>query len=89
MKFGVDAPWYQDSVERVAFNLYAMDCERLNAIAEEIMTTYAGDIVDIDMTIFELDEDEDDEKDEQPAIKKSAIYFFKNICYNIYVIRKR
>ena len=48
MKFGVDAPWYQDSVERVAFNLYAMDCERLNAIAEEIMTTYAGDIVDID-----------------------------------------
>lgn len=48
MKFGVDAPWYQDSVERVAFNLYAMDCERLNAIAKEIMTTYAGDIVDID-----------------------------------------
>lgn len=48
MKFGVDAPWYQDSVERVAFNLYAMDCERLNAIAREIMETYAGDIVDLD-----------------------------------------
>ena len=27
MKFGVDAPWYQDDVECLAFNLYAIDCE--------------------------------------------------------------
>jgi len=48
MKFGVDAPWYNDSIERVAFNLYAMDCERLNEIAEDIMVKYNGDIVDLD-----------------------------------------
>lgn len=55
-------------------------------LEELILNTLLGKLK---MTIFELDEDEDDEKDEQPAIKKSAIYFFKNICYNIYVIRKR
>lgn len=27
MKIGIDAPWYQDDVERLAFNLYAIDCE--------------------------------------------------------------
>ena len=55
-------------------------------LEELILNTLLGKLK---MTIFELDEDEDDKKDEQPAIKKSAIYFFKNICYNIYVIRKR
>ncbi len=55
-------------------------------LEELILNTLLGKLK---MTIFELDEDEGDEKDEQPAIKKSAIYFFKNICYNIYVIRKR
>ena len=55
-------------------------------LEELILNTLLGKLK---MTIFELDEDEDDKEDEQPAIKKSAIYFFKNICYNIYVIRKR
>ena len=36
MKIGVDAPWYNDSVERVAFNLYAMDYQRLDDIAESL-----------------------------------------------------
>ena len=35
MKFGVDAPWYDDPVERMAFNLYAMDMERINEAVEE------------------------------------------------------
>ena len=26
MKFGIDPPWYDNPVERLAFNLYAMDC---------------------------------------------------------------
>ena len=37
MKFGVDPPWYDNPVERMAFNLYAMDCERLNEIAADAM----------------------------------------------------
>ena len=41
MKFGIDAPWYDDSVERMAFNLYAMDISRLDDIADEI--TYSGE----------------------------------------------
>ena len=50
MKFGVDAPWYDGPVERMAFNLYAMDCERLNEIANDIIANggveSAQDIVD-------------------------------------------
>lgn len=41
MKFGIDAPWYDDPVERMAFNLYAMDISRLDDIATEI--TYSGE----------------------------------------------
>ena len=41
MKFGIDAPWYDDPVERMAFNLYAMDISRLDDIATEII--YSGE----------------------------------------------
>ena len=27
MKFGVDPPWYNDPIERMAFNLFAMNIE--------------------------------------------------------------
>ena len=27
MKFGVDPPWHNDSIERMAFNLFAMSIE--------------------------------------------------------------
>lgn len=47
MKFGVDAPWYQDSAERVAFNLYAMDCERLDEIVENVKRLQYMSIEDI------------------------------------------
>ncbi len=47
MKFGVDAPWYQDNVERVAFNLYAMDCERLNEIVEDVKRLQYTSVEDI------------------------------------------
>lgn len=40
MKIGVDAPWYNDPVERVAFNLYAMNCEHLNKIARDIVHNF-------------------------------------------------
>ena len=36
MKFGIDPPWYDDPVERLAFNLYAIDCcEKENDEDEE------------------------------------------------------
>lgn len=47
MKFGVDAPWYQDNVERVAFNLYAMDCERLDEIVRDIQRLQYTSVQDI------------------------------------------
>jgi hypothetical protein len=28
MKFGVDPPWYNDPIERMAFNLFAMSIEK-------------------------------------------------------------
>lgn len=40
MKIGVDAPWYNDPVERTAFNLYAMNCEEVNEIAEQIVNSF-------------------------------------------------
>lgn len=65
MKFGIDAPWYNDSVERVAFNLYAMSIEERNERIEQAITALAaGDDVDeaeiyayygIDPTPVELD----------------------------------
>jgi len=36
MKFGIDAPWYDDPAERMAFNLYAMQHEELDALADKI-----------------------------------------------------
>ena len=44
-KFGIDAPWYDDPVERVAFNLYAMDMSRLDDIAAEIINRYGGESI--------------------------------------------
>ena len=35
MKFGVDAPWYDDPIERMAFNLYAMNMEHVNDVIKE------------------------------------------------------
>ena len=46
MKFGVDAPWYNDPVERTAFNLYAMNCDKLEAIARQIASTFSPDEID-------------------------------------------
>ena len=60
MKFGVDAPWYNDPVERVAFNLYAMDLSRLDDIASEIVSQYGGqNITDDDIRdLYNLNDDE-------------------------------
>jgi len=43
MKFGVDAPWYDDPVERMAFNLYAMDKQREMDLANAIQDYLDGD----------------------------------------------
>lgn len=60
MKFGIDAPWYDDPVERVAFNLYAMDLSRLDDIASEIVSQYGGQsITDDDIRdLYNLNDDE-------------------------------
>ena len=59
-KFGIDAPWYDDPVERVAFNLYAMDISRLDDIASEIINVYSGTtITDDDIRdMYSLEDDE-------------------------------
>ena len=49
MKIGVDAPWYDDPVERTAFNLYAMNIEELNAIARDIVHNFGYDIDGIEV----------------------------------------
>ena len=36
MKMGVDAPWYNDPVENTAFNLYAMQHEELDELADKL-----------------------------------------------------
>lgn len=43
MKFGIDAPWYDDPVERTAFNLYAMNCTELDKIAANIVRDFGDD----------------------------------------------
>lgn len=44
MKFGIDAPWYNDPVERMSFNLYAMNSEeRSSEIELYIDCVLAGD----------------------------------------------
>ena len=43
MKFGVDAPWYDDPVERLAFNLYAMDKQREMDLANAVQDYLNGD----------------------------------------------
>ena len=43
MKFGIDPPWYDDPVERIAFNLYAMNYEELNKIARNIVRDFGSD----------------------------------------------
>ena len=49
MKIGVDTPWYDDPVERTAFNLYAMNIEELNAIAGDIVHNFGYDIDGIEV----------------------------------------
>jgi len=48
MKFGVDPPWYNNKVERTAFNLYAMNYSALDDIVEKIKYGQA-DIDDFDL----------------------------------------
>ena len=59
-KFGIDAPWYNDPVERVAFNLYAMHTSKLDDIASEIINLYGGEtITDDDIRdMYSLNDDE-------------------------------
>ncbi len=35
MKIGIDPPWYDDPIERMAFNLFAMSIEEENENEEE------------------------------------------------------
>lgn len=49
MKIGVDAPWYDDPVERTAFNLYAMNIEELDSIAKDIVHNFGYDVDGIDI----------------------------------------
>ncbi len=49
MKIGVDAPWYNDPVERTAFNLYAMNIEELDSIARDIVHNFGYDVDGIDI----------------------------------------
>ena len=44
MKFGVDAPWYDDPVERVAFNGYAMEQSLLEDLADYINENDESDL---------------------------------------------
>lgn len=49
MKIGIDAPWYDDPVEKTAFNLYAMNIEELNSIARDIVHNFGYDVDGIDI----------------------------------------
>ena len=49
MKIGIDAPWYNDPVERTAFNLYAMNIEELDSIARDIVHNFGYDVDGIDI----------------------------------------
>lgn len=49
MKFGVDTPWYDDPVERLAYNLYALNCEEVERIAREIAQNFHDDIEGIEI----------------------------------------
>ncbi len=49
MKFGVDAPWYNDPVERTAFNLYAMNCTKIEKIAKEIVANFPYEVEGIEI----------------------------------------
>ena len=69
MKFGVDAPWYDDPVERVAFNLYAMDLSRLDNIAAEIVSLYGGQSIT-----------DEDIKDTYSLSDEELEYVLKRIC---------
>lgn len=37
MKFGIDAPWYDNNIERVAFNVYAMHTSNLDEIVNWVI----------------------------------------------------
>ena len=69
MKFGIDAPWYDDPVERVAFNLYAMDLSRLDNIAAEIISLYGGQSIT-----------DEDIKDAYSLSDEELEYVLKRIC---------
>ena len=49
MKFGIDPPWYDDPAERIAFNLYAMNCDQLDTIAKSIIHNFGSDVEGIDI----------------------------------------
>lgn len=61
MKFGVDAPWYDDPVERTAFNLYAMNCTEIEEIAKEIVANFSYDIEGIEVEDIVYSYNVDDE----------------------------
>ena len=49
MKFGVDAPWYDDPVEKTAFNLYAISLEEIDRIAKDIVGNFPNDLESVDI----------------------------------------
>lgn len=44
MKIGIDAPWYDDPVERMAFNLYAMSLQRITDLEDVISDVIDGNV---------------------------------------------
>lgn len=55
MKFGIDQPWYDNSVERVAFNLYSMHQSELDDAINKI---FAGETnITFSFELTERDED--------------------------------
>lgn len=56
MKIGIDAPWYKDPVERVAFNLYAMEQDNLRAIAQDILMNHPDEDLDDLREEYELND---------------------------------
>lgn len=55
MKFGIDPPWYDNPVERVAFNLYSMHQSELDDAVNKI---FAGETnITFSFELTEKDED--------------------------------
>ena len=62
MKFGIDAPWYNDPVERLAFNAYAMHEQEkmdvINYINEYDEDDFATACAAVGSDCYNFDEDE-------------------------------